>query len=102
MVDFKIGKAKIDNDTCYVIAEAGSNHEQSKKNALELIDVAAQSGADAVKFQLFRAETLYSKYVGGNHFGKKRSVEFPPEWVPDLIDRCKSQKIPFMATPFDY
>ena len=102
MVGFKVGRAIIDDDNCYVIAEAGSNHEQNKKNALELIDVAAQAGADAVKFQLFRAETLYSKYVGKSIFEKTRSAELPPEWVPDLIDRCKSQKIAFLATPFDY
>lgn len=102
MVDFKIGRTKIDDDKCYVIAEAGSNHERNKKNALELIDVAAQAGADAVKFQLFCAKTLYSKYVGKSIFEKTRSVELPQEWVPDLIDRCKSQKIAFMATPFDY
>jgi N-acetylneuraminate synthase/N,N'-diacetyllegionaminate synthase len=102
MAAFKIGRSEIDDDTCYIIAEAGSNHERNKKNALELIDVAAEAGADAVKFQLFRAETLYSKYVGKKIYETTRSVELPPEWVPDLIDRCKLQKITFMATPFDY
>jgi N-acetylneuraminate synthase/N,N'-diacetyllegionaminate synthase len=102
MVGFKIGRAAIGDDTCYVIAEAGSNHDQNKKNALELIGVAAEAGADAIKFQLFRAETLYSRYVGKSIFEKTRSVELPPEWVPDLIDRCKSRKIAFLATPFDY
>lgn len=42
----------------FVIAEAGVNHNGDPALALELVDVAAESGADAVKFQTFRAEAL--------------------------------------------
>ena len=43
---------------CFIIAEAGVNHNGSLDMARRLVDVAAQSGADAVKFQTFRAEQL--------------------------------------------
>ena len=43
----------------FIIAEAGSNHDQSIEKAKELIDVASSSNAQMIKFQLFNAETLY-------------------------------------------
>src|SRR5579871_4095026 len=46
---------------CYVIAEAGSNHNRDLDTARKLIDVAADAGADAVKFQTYSGTTLYSK-----------------------------------------
>jgi N-acetylneuraminate synthase/N,N'-diacetyllegionaminate synthase len=99
---FKIDKSFIgDNGECYIIAEAGSNHDQEKKNALELIDAAAEAGANAIKFQLFNVETLYSKYVDKEIYDKTRHAQMPLDWVPELIDRCKSQQITFLATPFD-
>ncbi len=45
----------------YIIAEAGVNHNGSLEMAMTLIEVAAQCGADAIKFQTFRAEKLVSK-----------------------------------------
>ena len=55
----KVGERWIgDGERCYVIAEAGSNHNGNLETALALIDVAAEAGADAVKFQGFRARTL--------------------------------------------
>lgn len=48
----------------FVIAEAGSNHNGDFAMALELIDVAAAAGADAIKFQAFTADRLYPKSAG--------------------------------------
>ena len=44
----------------FVIAEAGANHDRNKSQAFKLIDVAVNSGADAVKFQTYSSDTLYS------------------------------------------
>ena len=83
----------------YVIAEAGSNFNQSMDTAKELIDVAAQAKADAVKFQLFRADVLYPG--GGEMFDLFKSVELNAAWVPDLADYARSRKVAFMASAFD-
>jgi N,N'-diacetyllegionaminate synthase len=103
---FKIGTFTIDknndDDYCFVIAEAGSNHDQNKRNAFELVDVAAASGADAVKFQLFQAEKLYSRFVDREILERTRRSQLPVDWISEIMDRCKSQKITFLATPFDY
>jgi len=45
----------------FIIAEAGANHNRDFNQALKLIDVAKESGANAVKFQTYSSETLYSK-----------------------------------------
>jgi len=54
---------KINNKKTFIIAEAGVNHNGSLKKALELIDVAKLSGADAIKFQTFKAENLTTDYA---------------------------------------
>ena len=100
------------NQPCYIIAEAGSNHNGSLSQAKKLIDVAKDSGADAVKFQLFRAKTLYPnkhievKYL--KNMGIKedlykviKNFEMPYDWVKKLYAYAKEQDIDFMATPFD-
>ena len=50
-----------EGEPCFVIAEAGANHNRDLAMGKALIDVAADAGADAVKFQTYSAETLYSK-----------------------------------------
>jgi sialic acid synthase SpsE len=101
-----------DGAPCYVIAEAGSNHDGERDQALRLIDVAADSGADAVKFQSFRARTLYPRSGGPvaylRELGIDRSIydiaeslEMPPEWIPDLAARARQRGIDFLSTPFD-
>ncbi len=105
----KIGPKFVgDGNPCFVIAEAGSNHNRDLKKALKLIDVAVEAGADAVKFQVFRAETLYSKntprFPGENKppFELIRNVELPRNWLPKLAEHAISQDIIFLSTPFDY
>jgi len=93
----------------YVVAEAGSNHNGSLETAYELIDVAADAGADAVKFQTFRAEDLYVEDSGGvEYLDDERSIydiiesmEMPYEWIPDLYDHCRDRGVHFLSTPFD-
>lgn len=60
MLAVKISKKIIgQNQPVYTVAEAGSNHNKNFNQAIKLIDVAVAAKADAVKFQLFRAENIY-------------------------------------------
>ena len=85
---------------CFVIAEAGSNFDGKLDQAYELIDIAADAGADAVKFQMFKAEVLYPEKSLPVHEIVRRN-ELPRTWVKDLINRCTSVGIEFMCSPFD-
>lgn len=96
----KIGSRSIGNgEPVYVIAEAGSNHNQDFDVAKRLVDAAVEAGADAVKFQLFDTRALYRP----NHplFALFKSLELPRAWVPRLMEHCRRRKICFLATPFD-
>ena len=108
-----MGKIEIDginiSERTFVIAEAGSNHNGSLETAKELIDVAADAGADAVKFQTFRAEDMYVQESGeANYLDDDRSIyeiiesmEMPYDWIPELRDYCEDAGVVFMSTPFD-
>ena len=90
----------------FIIAEAGANHNRNFNQALKLIDVAKESGADAVKFQTYSSETLYSKntpnFAGYKNINKLiKDIELPREWQKDLKQYCDEQNIEFMSTPFD-
>lgn len=91
----------------FIIAEIGANHNRSLSLAKELIDAAADGGADAVKFQIYSAEKLYSKKTP-RHSGYDKDlftliseIETPREWLPELASYCKEKEIVFFATPFD-
>lgn len=110
MPEFHIGDQPIGPDEpTFVIAEAGSNHNGNLDTAKELIDVAADAGADAVKFQTFRAEDLYVKESGTvEYLDDDRSIyeiiesmEMPYEWIPELYEYCHDQGVEFLSTPFD-
>ncbi len=83
----------------YVIAEAGSNFNQSKDVARRLIDAAKAAGADAVKFQLFRADVLYPD--GGEIYDIFKSVQLDADWLPDLKAHAVAQGLHFSASAFD-
>ena len=97
----------------FVIAEAGVNHNGSVTLAKKLIDVASGSGADAVKFQTFKAETLVSKSAQKASYQKEttdtqesqfemlKKLELDIDTHKDLISYCKEKKIMFLSTPFD-
>lgn len=96
---------------CYVIAEAGANHNRDLGIARELIDVAAEAGADAVKFQVYSGKTLYStktpKFTYLEGVSDKETHEIledaalPREWIPQLAEHCAARGVTFFATPFD-
>ena len=83
----------------YFIAEAGSNFDQDLNTGLHLIDIAADAGANAVKFQLFRADALYPD--GGKIHAAFKAVELNPDWVPKLAEHAASQHLTFLASAFD-
>ena len=94
---------------CFIIAEAGSNHNGRLDLAFRLIDIAAKAGADAVKFQTFRAAKLYTTRAGTSEYLKLkrpireiiREMEMPYEWIPRLAAQCRRRRILFLSTPFD-
>jgi sialic acid synthase SpsE len=105
------GRAVGPNAPTYVIAEAGANHNRDIGLARELIDVACEAGADAVKFQVYSGRALYSsrtprfRYLEG--VSEKpasellEDVALPREWIGDLASRARARGIQFFATPFD-
>jgi N-acetylneuraminate synthase len=105
-----LGRRRVgDGQPCYVIAEAGSNHDGRLDQARRLVDVAAEAGADAVKFQLFRARTLYARGAGRSEYLQlDRSIydviadmEMPYEWLPILAGHAAERGIDFMVSVFD-
>ncbi len=82
-----------------VIAEAGVNHNGDLNMAKRLIQVAAASGADYVKFQTFKTESLAVKNAA--QFEMLRALELTPDMHHDLIHECKREGIGFLSTGFD-
>lgn len=81
----------------HVAAEIGSNWCGSLDLALAHIRAAKECGADSVKFQLFRAESLESDPVKQ---AKRKPYELPLEWLPILKEECVKQGLQFGVTPF--
>jgi N-acetylneuraminate synthase len=110
MRSLTVGKATIGGGApCFIIAEAGSNHDGRLEQAKRLIDVAVRAGADAVKFQTFRAERMYTRRAGRSDYLKVaksifdiiKDMEMPFEWIPQLAAYCRRSRILFISTPFD-
>ncbi|MCU1486924.1 MAG: N-acetylneuraminate synthase [Actinomycetia bacterium] len=99
--------------SCFVIAEVGVNHNGDVHLAHDLVDAAADTGADAVKFQTFRALDLVAPgaptatYQRTGRSGQDRQLELlaglelPIDALQALRDRCRSRGITFLSTPFD-
>jgi N,N'-diacetyllegionaminate synthase len=111
---FYIGAQRIANDSrCFVIAEAGVNHNGEVRLAHELVNVAADAGADAIKFQTFNADRLVSvglpkaRYqientsAAGSQGDMLKELELTPEEFQSLADHSRRRDIVFISTPFD-
>lgn len=100
--------------TTYIIAEAGVNHNGSLTMAKQLIDVASEAGANAVKFQTFKADKLVSKSAQKADYQKHttdadesqhamiQKLELDRAAHLELIAYCKTKGIEFLSTPFDH
>ena len=84
------------------IAEVSSNHHQDLERCYRFIDVAASIGCDAVKFQLFKLEELFSKEAirARPEFEERKKWELPVEFLPKLKSRCVEVGLEFSCTPF--
>ena len=100
-------------DPCFIIAEAGVNHNGSTETARKLVDVAVEAGADAVKFQTFKAERLAAPHAPKAYYqvrttGTEESqlqmltrLELSSDDHRRLMAYCDDKGILFMSSPFD-
>ncbi len=99
---------------CFLIAEAGVNHNGNPELARKLVDAAKEAGADAVKFQTFRTEGVmvpsapkadYQRQTTGDEesqFAMVKRLELPFEEFGRLKRYCDQSGIMFLSTPFDF
>ena len=97
----------------FIIAEAGINHNGSLKKALKLVDAALGSGADAIKFQTFKSESVISKNAPKAEYQKQnlktnetqlemaKRLELDDNSFKIIKDYCEKNKIEFFSTAFD-
>lgn len=100
---------------CFVVAEAGVNHNGDLARALEMVSIAAAAGADAVKFQTFKTENIITRTApkaqyhiettgDDQHqswFELLKTQELTEEMHVALMERCRNLNILFMSTPYD-
>ena len=96
-----------------IIAEAGVNHNGVLSNAKKLVDVAAEAGANFVKFQTFKAEKIASKFAEKANYQKQatsrnenqlemlRRLELSEQDHIELLEYCAQKSINFLSTAFD-
>ena len=115
MLKFKINNRVIsEKHRAYFIADIAANHDGSLSRAKKLIKLAAKNGADAAKFQHFKAETIVNK----NQFDKMpklshqstwkdsvfevyKKASINKKWNEELLKECKKNKIDYMTSPYD-
>jgi sialic acid synthase SpsE len=109
-ITVSIGDRVVGGDArAFVIAEAGSNHNGVLSLARELVKKAAEAGADAVKFQLFRADSVYPPNVGvvdmpggpADIHDVFEQFALRAEWLHDLAALASDEGLVFLCTPFD-
>jgi N-acetylneuraminate synthase/N,N'-diacetyllegionaminate synthase len=111
---FKIGSFEISqNSQCFIIAEAGVNHNGDLKTALELIEKAKNSGADCIKFQTFKADSVVTRNAQKARYQLKitdpresqyemlKKLELSKSDFKELITHCEHFGIQFLSTPYN-
>lgn len=103
----------IEKDKTYIIAEISANHNGHMRDAIELVRIAKEAGADCVKTQTYTENTLtinsdkdYFKIKNGLWKGETlyslySHAKTPWEWQNIIKEECEKQKIDFLSTPFD-
>ena len=96
-----------------IIAEIGVNHNGNLNLALEMIEAAAKSGADIVKFQTYTSENLILKQIPKTNYQKKNSklsesqysmlkrLELSRKYYDEIIKSCKKNRVEFLSSAFD-
>lgn len=103
----------ISNDRCFIIAEAGVNHNGNIELAKKLVDAALDANADAIKFQSFITDNIVSQKAekadyqkiatgGGNQYAMLKKLELSYEDHLTLKNYCDEKGILFVSTPFDF
>ena len=117
MKGFNIGSRRIAPDApSYFIADIGANHDGDLQRAKDLIYLCAEAGADAAKFQNFKAAKIVSRH-GFDNLGAKLShqskwsksvyevyedASLNPDWTPILKETCDKAKIEYFTSPYDF
>jgi len=111
---FEQNKIQETESHCYIIAEAGVNHNGDITLAKRLIDAAKQAGADAVKFQTFKAEEVVSSQAekapyqcettgtAESQLEMIKALELTDDQFRELNAYAQKQNITFLSTPFDH
>lgn len=110
----KIGDFDLENNGVFIIAEMSANHNGSLQNALDIIKAAKDAGANAIKLQTYRADTLTLNcdredfiIKGGTLWDNKNlyelyeSAAMPWEWHKKLFDYAREIGLDIFSTPFD-
>src|SRR5512142_230390 len=116
-MEIRIGSHVLGKDhPTYFIADIAANHDGSLERAKLLIRLAAEAGANAAKFQNFRAPEIVSDY-GFNSLGAQLShqaswktsvfqvyqqASIPFEWTPALKETCQEAGIDYFSAPYDF
>ena len=85
----------------YIIAEIASNHDTILYRAKDLIYRAKEAGADAVKFQLFRADSLAKHRSAETYWSTYKANEMPDSWLPILKNFADDLGVDFLCTAYD-
>lgn len=98
MKTININGFEVGGDKTFIIADIGSNHKQDLTLAKESIDAAAESGADAVKFQSIQLHELYHN-ANPQTSAFIKQLEFPEDWHLILKEYCDNRNILFFSSP---
>jgi pseudaminic acid synthase len=110
---FYIGKKEIGGNNVFIIAELSANHNQDINVAIQLIECAYKAGADAIKLQTYRADTITLNsnkeffqineglYKGETLYSLYEKAYTPWEWIPILMKKANEYGMELFSSPFD-